>query len=201
MSGLLPSDSNVRQEEEGEPRVLWFDDEDAEQLIGSLSSDTARSVLTSLHDGPATASELADDVDTSLQNVRYHVDNLQSAGLVDVVGTEYSSKGREMNVYGPADDPLVVCVGSTDDRNGFFESLRDYVGALAVLVAASAAVQWAFGTAVVDLGGPDTVPRVGDSVGGTAGSMLGALPPGVAFLAGGLLVLAVVAVLHRTRTV
>ncbi|MFB6156144.1 MAG: ArsR/SmtB family transcription factor [Haloferacaceae archaeon] len=198
MSGLLPSDSDVRQEE-GEPRVLWFDDEDAEQLIGSLSSDTARTVLRDLHESPATASELADEVDTSLQNVRYHVNNLQSAGLVDVVGTEYSSKGREMNVYGPTDDPLVVCVGSTDDRNGIFESLREYVGAFALLAVTSALVQLAFQTAVSDVGGPGTMPRIGDSVGGGGGALLGAIPPGVAFFAGGLLVLAAAVALSRTN--
>lgn len=196
MSGLLPSDSPTELDaagEESSPRVLWFDDDDAKQLIGSLSSDTARSVLSALHEEPSTVSEVAEEVETSLQNVRYHVNNLESAGIVDVVGTRYSVKGREMNVYGPTDDPLVVCVGDTDDREGFFESLRDYVGALAVLAAASLLVQFSFGAGVVDLGGPETMPRVGDSLAASGGPLLGLVPPGLAFFAGGLLVVSVLA--------
>jgi hypothetical protein len=50
---------------------------------------------------------------------------------------------------------------------------------------------------VVDLGGPGTAPRVGDTVGGAAGPILGLVPPGVAFLAGGLLVVALLAVWDR----
>jgi len=197
MSGLLPSESETTPEE-GEPRVLWFDDEDAEELLGSLSSDTARAVLTSLHREPSTASALADEVDTSLQNVRYHLDNLESAGLVDVVDTEYSVKGREMNVYGPTDDPLVVCVGGDGNRDDIFDSLTEYVGVAALLAFASLLVQFAFGTGVADLGGPGTVPRVGDSL-ASGGALVGLVSPGVAFLAGGVLVLAAVVTLQYVR--
>ena len=34
---------------------------------------------------PATQSELADRVNTSIQNVDYHLENLPAAGLVEVV--------------------------------------------------------------------------------------------------------------------
>jgi DNA-binding transcriptional ArsR family regulator len=198
MSGLLPSDTDSRREEpstrdgSGDLRVLWLDDEDAEQLIGSLSSQTARAVLTELHEGQATASELSDRVDTSLQNVRHHLTNLQEAGLVKVADTRYSVKGREMSVYAPADDSLVVCVGREDDRSSFLDSLKRLVSVVALLGIASALVQYAFGAGVVDLGGPGTAPRVGDAV-GAADPLFGLLPPGVAFFAGGLLVLAALA--------
>jgi DNA-binding transcriptional ArsR family regulator len=180
--------------------VLWLDDDESEQLINSLSSETARSLVTALHEAPATASELSESVDTSLQNVRHHLTNLQDAGLVQVTDTRYSVKGREMNVYAPTDDSLVVCVGREDDRSTFVDSLKRLIGTVAVLGVASLLVQFAFGTGVVDLGGPETAPRVGDSIGATAEPLLGLLPPGAAFLAGGLLVLAVVAVWeHRRR--
>lgn len=192
MSGLLPSDTQPVHQSDGDLRVLWLDDEESEQLINSLSSETARSLLTALHDSPATASELSETVDTSLQNIRHHLTNLQDAGLVQVADTRYSVKGREMNVYAPTDDSLVVCVGREDDRSTFLDSLKRLLGTVALLGLTSLLVQFAFGTGVVDLGGPSTAPRVGDSVGGAAGPLLGLLPPGAAFLAGGLLVLAVV---------
>lgn len=197
MSGLLPSDTDAPRGDpseeraetgEGDLRVLWLDDEDADQLIGSLSSETARAVLTELHHGPATASELSEDVDTSLQNVRHHLDSLQEAGLVQVADTRYSVKGREMNVYAPTDDSLVVCVGREDDRSSFLDSLKRLVGTVTLLGLLAAVVQVTFGAGVVDLGGPGTTPRIGDAVGGTE-PILGLLPPGIAFLAGGLVVL------------
>lgn len=48
-------------------RVLSVDDADG--VIGSLASETARSILQSLHNEPATASDLADSADTTIQNV------------------------------------------------------------------------------------------------------------------------------------
>ena len=102
MSGLLPSESDGvaagEASDDGGTRLLWLDDEEVEPLIGSLSSATARSLLTALHEEPRTASELAEVVDTSLQNVRHHVGNLQDADLVEVAETRYSVKGRERKV-------------------------------------------------------------------------------------------------------
>lgn len=202
MSGLLPSESDATAPDDGgdgdgDLRVLWLDDEDADDLIGSLSSETARSVLTALHDDPATASELSDRVDTSLQNVRHHLGNLQDAGLVEVTDTRYSVKGREMNVYAPVEDSLVVCVGREDDRSTFLDSLRGLVGAIGALLAGSVLVQSLFGVGVVDVGGPGTAPRIGDAVGDATAPLLGTLPPGATFFLGGLVVLLTVVVVDR----
>ena len=118
MSSLLPSDTDrgVVDEDDGEVRVLPLEGEEAARLINCLTTDTARSTLTALQQESATASELADAVGTSLQNVRHHLERLQEAGLVRVVGTRYSVKGREMTVYGTTEDSLVVCVGDGSER-------------------------------------------------------------------------------------
>ncbi|WP_092634180.1 ArsR/SmtB family transcription factor [Haloplanus vescus] len=115
MSGLLPTrlERDVTPEGEGDLRVLSLTDDDAEQLLDSVSSDTARAILTALEERPATVSELAESVSTSLQNVRHHIGNLEAAGLVAEAGTRYSVKGREMTVYAPTQDSLVV-VASDD---------------------------------------------------------------------------------------
>lgn len=197
MSGLLPTDGEVSVDERsGDVRVLSLEDDDADRLIGSLSSETARALLSELHEQPATASELAEAVDTSLQNVRHHLDNLDDADLIRVVDTRYSVKGREMNVYGPVEDALVVCVGTDGNGSSLLDSPKELIGAVALLTAGSVLVQYAFTTATTDLAGPDTAPRVGDSVTG-AEPVLGLLPPGVAFFAGGLLVLAALFVWHH----
>lgn len=187
MSGLLPSDrEEVTEESAGDVRVLEIDD--ADHLIESLSSETARAVLSALHQDTATASELADTVDTSLQNVRHHLDTLIEADLVRVVDTQYSVKGREMDVYGPVEDALVVCVGGDSETDSLVDQLSELVGATALLAVASIVVQYGFETAVTGVSGPESSPRVADSI-STAEPLFGVLPPGVAFFAGGLLVL------------
>lgn len=44
----------------------------------------------------------------------YHLTRLQAVGLVEVVGTWYSKKGREMAVYGAKNDPMVIFAGEAD---------------------------------------------------------------------------------------
>ena len=195
MSGLLPSESDAvaadEADDSGGTRLLWLDDDDAETLLGSLSSDTARSVLVTLHEEPKTASELAEHVDTSLQNVRHHLNNLMEADLVETTETRYSVKGREMAVYEPVNDSLVLCVGDTEEPTSLLSSLRQYVGAAVALVVGTLLVQAMFGLALPGMDGPAS-PRMADSVGGSA-ELLGFLSPGAAFLAGGLVVLLAVA--------
>ena len=179
-------------------RALYLDSDDAGELISALSSGTARSILVALHERPATASELADHVDTTVQNVRHHLDNLREADLVRAADTRYSSKGREMDVYAPVDRPLVVVVGNEEDEDderdpvdrdteGFVDSLSRFVGAIAALAATSLLVQWlVVSSAGSDLGG---VVRSPDGLSGGVGPVVA--PPGVLFFAGGALILAV----------
>ena len=123
MSGVLPSETErgATEDDGGDFRVLPLDDDEAARLINCLAADTARSTLAALQNDSATASELADAVGTSLQNVRHHLDNLREAGLVRGVDTRYSAKGREMKVYAPARDSLVVCVGESADADRAIE--------------------------------------------------------------------------------
>jgi DNA-binding transcriptional ArsR family regulator len=87
------------------------------EVLEALATDTARRVAAALHDSPGTASEVAAETDISLQSVGYHLDRLQEVGLVEVVGTRYSSKAKEMDVYAPTSAPIVVQFGEGDARN------------------------------------------------------------------------------------
>ena len=113
MSALLPHKPPV--ERDTESQVVSLSDTDSDAVFTVLSSEAARSVLRELYRGPATQSELADRVDTSIQNVSYHLGNLTDAGLVDIVDQWYSEKGREMDVYAPSGSPLVLVVGGDED--------------------------------------------------------------------------------------
>ena len=124
-----------------QPRIMEMDDEGADEVLSALSPTTRRRLYRALFTEPQTTSELAESVDTSIQNVQYHLETLQDAGLVEPVETVYSGKGNEMTVFAPASDPLVF-VGDADRLPAINESLYHVVGGLAVLGVASLLVQW-----------------------------------------------------------
>ncbi|MFP4188487.1 MAG: ArsR/SmtB family transcription factor [Halobacteriales archaeon] len=126
-----------------EARVIGVDSDDADDLIGALSSDTARDILAELHDEPATPSDVADRADTTVQNARYHLENLSDAGLIDVDGTRYSEKGREMDVYAPS-EPLVMFVGTEEDSTTVRDALTRFLGIVGIIGVASVFVQTLF---------------------------------------------------------
>jgi DNA-binding transcriptional ArsR family regulator len=111
MSQLLPRKPPVDRPND-EPMFVGLDDRESDDVISVLSSEVARSILTELYRDPATQSELADRVDTSIQNVGYHLDSLADASLVEVVDQWYSEKGTEMDVYAPNGGPLVLVAGN-----------------------------------------------------------------------------------------
>jgi len=145
MADLLPSSPDPSVGDGGEPRVIGVDSEDAEDLLSALQSETAREVLGALYDDPATPSALAEAADTSIQNVRYHLDKLADADLVEVADTVYSEKGREMKVYAPSAKPLVVFAGGDDNTSGLESALSELLGALGILGLSSVVVQRLFG--------------------------------------------------------
>jgi len=177
---LLPSTDDVTGEQDGEIQVLGVDEDATADVFEALSSDTARRVLTAIYDEPAPPSELADRLDISLQNVSYHLDNLEDAGVVRVADTRYSEKGKEMNVYAPANDPVVVFVGTEERKTGLRDLLKRLVGATGVLVVVSALmfVFQAFGQP----GGAGDDPTILELLSF----------PGVEFLLGGVFVLGLV---------
>ncbi|MFC7019201.1 MULTISPECIES: ArsR/SmtB family transcription factor [Haloarcula] len=98
-------------------------DDDTGDIIQAMSSAMAQDLLAALDDEPSTASGLADAVGASLQNTKYHLDQLCEAGLVEGVDTWYSSRGAEMTVYALSIQRLVVRLGETghdgtSDRTG-----------------------------------------------------------------------------------
>lgn len=201
MSGLLPSEPDTSAASEADPRVVGLDDDEAGEVLAALSSETARQLLAALHEEPDSASGVADRADTSLQNAQYHLGRMRDAGLVEVVDTIYSEKGREMKVYAPADRPLVMFAGSesTDDGGRLRDRIRGMLAAVGALAGASAVVEYALRDgAWLDLGMAGAGGESGGSVGVAsteatqAAAQATGLPPGLLFLCGGLLALLVV---------
>jgi len=152
MSGLIDALQNRDGAERANARVLAMNDAESDDVLAALSSETGRRTLRALYQEPRTPSEVASAVDTSLQNVHYHLTNLREADLVEQVDTVYSEKGNEMSVYGPASDPLVF-VSDADDVPRIEQTLGQHVGGfvglgLAALGLASLFVQWGAETLV-----------------------------------------------------
>ena len=192
MARLFPSRSDP--DIDASPRVVGLDDDDAEDLLSALSSTTAREILAALHDEPTNPAALAKTVDTSLQNVQYHLGRLESAGVIRVVDTVYSEKGREMDVYAPADRPLVVVAADNEETAGVSDVLARLLGGVAIVGVASLLAQFLV----------DGFPFVARTGGGDAGGAVGAAdvateatttaaatgpPPGLLVFLGGVTVL------------
>jgi DNA-binding transcriptional ArsR family regulator len=209
MARMLPSRSSDAEESaaaDADPRVIGLDSDDADAALSALSSDTSRTVLGALHERPDTPAALADRVDTSLQNAQYHLGKLADAGLIEVVDTVYSEKGREMKVYAPADRPLVVFAGRESDSEGLASALRSLLGAVGVLALASLAVQVAL-RGLPPIGaqtgaggdqGVSTESATAADAADAAGQALG-LPPGLLFFLGGLVVLVGILAVREVR--
>jgi DNA-binding transcriptional ArsR family regulator len=136
MSSIFPLRDTVTRDEDREPRLVDLDEETADEVFEALSSGTTRSIFLSLHQNPQTASDLADETETSVQNIQYHLGKLKDADLVEVVDTWYSERGTEMKVYAPKDESLVLFAGR--DKQSTLRSLLNRVaGVLTLLVPAS----------------------------------------------------------------
>lgn len=188
-----------------EPRVLDIRDAPADEVFDALSPETRRGIYRSLFTQPQTTSELADNLDMSIQNVQYHLEPLKTAGLVEAVDTIYSEKGNEMTVFAPANDPLVI-VGNEDHTAQLEDALPRILTGIGLLGIASLLVQWV-GTRFVTLT-PATdsglTPASPESTVVDPGMTLiwlvfDVLEPGLVFFVGTILVVAVAVRLQRSR--
>lgn len=112
-SDLLPR----RSQPDHDPGPVLVSVPSSGSVFEVLRSHTARSILQVLTEDPKSLSDVAETVDTSVQNATYHVDNLRDAGLVEVVDTWYSPKGTEMDVYASTCDSIVLFNGDGTDES------------------------------------------------------------------------------------
>jgi len=80
-------------------------------MLYAGASDTAQQVLATLEEELAMTSDIAEAIDTSIQNATYHLDHLCDVGLIEAVDTWYSRKGTEMTVYALSVETLVIQFG------------------------------------------------------------------------------------------
>jgi len=183
----------IKNAEKEEPSVLPIDDEAADEVFSTLSSVTAREVLSTLYDQPKTASEIADTVDTSLQNVNYHLNNLTGCDLIEVADTWYSDQGKEMKVYSPTSEALVLFASDNLQQASLLDTMKELIGAVATFGIISVLVDYL----IRELATSGAAP-MGAGGGGAEPSVF-PFPPGILFFIGSLLALLSVAVWRYFR--
>jgi hypothetical protein len=98
---------------------------------------------------------------------------LEDAGVIEVIGTAYSAKGREMRIYGPADSPLVIFAGETERISGVRSALSRLFGGFLALAVGALAIQELFGRSLLrssDSAPPEPTPGSGDGDAGITGA-------------------------------
>lgn len=149
-------------DEEHEPRVVELSDPTADTVFSALSGSTAREILQLLNEQPRTMSELAAELDTSVQNVDYHMQKLIDADLVHVVDTRYSAKQTEMKVYA-ARNTTIALYGNHPAIEYLRDFLREVLGIVLLLGVATvvlyvALISWLDEPDTPDLGPGDGSP-------------------------------------------
>lgn len=118
MSSVFPIRFEVEPAERS-LHVVRMNEPAADDVFSVLSTGTARALLAEVYRDPAPLSDLADRTDMSVQNATYHINRLVEIELVEVIGKWYSARGKEMDVYAPTSDPLVLVAGLVDgDTDG-----------------------------------------------------------------------------------
>lgn len=98
-------------------RLLCPDDEQTRLIGKAIASETAGKILSLLSGREITATVLSEELNVPVSTVMYHLDNLASAGLVEVSRIRYSVKGREMKVYRLVDQVLIMSPGKYDMKS------------------------------------------------------------------------------------
>ncbi|NYT07631.1 MAG: helix-turn-helix transcriptional regulator, partial [Methanomicrobiales archaeon] len=116
--------------------VLQPGDERAQKIGKAIASQTANDILHILSQGPKTASDLTGLLNIPMGTLKYHIDNLLEAGLVEIAETKYSVKGREVKVYRLKDQLVIVAPKMTNIRS----ILMKYASLFAIVIVASMAM-------------------------------------------------------------
>jgi predicted ArsR family transcriptional regulator len=131
------------EEGTGSEKVLILPlSEDSKKITQLLSNEKAMKMLEILADKPMSASDVAEQLDMPLTTVKYNLDGLIEADLIQVKETKWSRKGREVKIYEPVQKLIVVAPGSMkNDRSSILSMLKKYLGLVAGAVFAATGLE------------------------------------------------------------
>lgn len=119
-------------QEEDNVVVLEQGSVQAQKIAKAMASPTAGDLFNTLSDGPLTATALAEQTGFPLTTVKYHLNNLLDADLIEVVDSRWSEKGREMKIYGVKDQVVVLAPRKRPDVRQIVERYGVIAGAITI---------------------------------------------------------------------
>jgi len=119
--------------------VIQPGDERAQKIARAMASQTANAVIQAFGGGPLTSSQVARQMKIPITTASYHIENLLDVGLLEVMETRWSEKGREVKVYGLTNQVLIIASPVSDLRS----VLQKYATLFGIVVLASLGL-WAF---------------------------------------------------------
>ncbi len=112
--------------------VLEHGSIEAQKVAKAMSSPTSADLFNALTGNPQSATALAGLTGFPLTTVKYHLENMLSAGLVEISNTRWSEKGREMKIYSVKDQVVVFAPRKTTDLKGIVERYGTMAGVIAI---------------------------------------------------------------------
>ncbi|MDV0442352.1 hypothetical protein McpAg1_15890 [Methanocorpusculaceae archaeon Ag1] len=113
---------------------------EAQKIAKAMSSPTSADLFNALSDCPLSATALAERSGLPLTTVKYHLENMLAAGLIEVTDTRWSAKGREMKIYAVKDQVVILAPKKKVDVRGIVERYGVAAGALAIICALGLAI-------------------------------------------------------------
>jgi predicted transcriptional regulator len=113
-------------------KVFRQDDTESQNILKAISNQSTLEIYQELLTmGPLRLSDIAVRFDMSVNAAKYHIDNLERAGLIEIVGTKYSRKGRKMNIY-KSKNFIFLFSPSTTGREELLSLMLKYCTALGI---------------------------------------------------------------------
>ncbi|MDO5845459.1 MAG: helix-turn-helix domain-containing protein [Methanocorpusculum sp.] len=120
------------QEENDNVVVIEQGSVEAQKIAKAMSSPTAADLFNTLSLSPMSATALSERTGFPLTTVKYHLENLLAAGLIEVTNTRWSAKGREMKIYAACDKVVVLAPRKRVDVRGIAERYGAIAGVIAI---------------------------------------------------------------------
>lgn len=148
-------------DEMGKVVIIEQGSAEAQKIAKALSSPTAADLFNTLSDCPMSAAALSERIGITTPTVKYHLENLMAAGLIEVINTRWSEKGREMKIYAACNKVVVLTPRKHTDMREIAERYGILAGCIAVGCSLILAIPRTFGQFTPD---SDT-PLVGAPIG------------------------------------
>lgn len=98
--------------------VLSLPDE-VSMLARTLSRTIPMQILKQLRKKQMSAGELASEIGIRLNTLAYNLELLEKTGLIKVMQVKWSCKGREIKIYAPAEQPILLVPRANRDDSPF----------------------------------------------------------------------------------